>query len=245
MSDPLLVHVGYSPWSLKARIALSLGGLRHRRVEYLPMLREPWLRWKTRNFTGRLTVPVLLTDQGPLGDSFHIARLALAGTAYWPEDAALGAWNAWSERMLELGRTRTTRRVLTDPQALYASLPASLAGLGPLSMWIARAAAWYLLRKYGVDDQEAALEARMDALLDQLDGVLVDQEHLLGRLSYADVVAAAALSFVLPPAGLPVTALARPHWTVPGLVAKYGRLLQWRDRILAECAAASPEEGRP
>lgn len=239
MSEPLLVQVGYSPWSLKARLALALGGLQHRRMEYLPMLREPWLRWRLRRFTGRVTVPVLLTDQGAVGDSFDIARLALAGGPYWPEDAALVAWNGWSERMLELGRTRTTRQVLSDPDALLASLPAALSGLGPLSTLLARVAARYLLRKYGVAEDQATLEARMDALLDQLAGVLADQEYLLGRLSYADLSAAAGLCFVSPPADLPISPLARPHWTVPTLATRYAPLLAWRDRVLATCAAAA------
>jgi glutathione S-transferase len=245
VSEPLLVQVGYSPWSLKARLALGLAGLRHRRLEYLPMLREPWLRWRLRRFAGRVTVPVLLTDQGALTDSFDIARLALAGGPYWPEDAGLVAWNVWSERLLELGRTRTTRRVLTDPVALRASLPAGLGGLGPLSTWVARSAAWYLLRKYGLTEDETALEARMDALLDQLAGVLADQPYLLGRLSYADVAAAAGLCFVSPPTDLPVDPTARPHWTVPALAERYAPLLAWRDRVLAECAAQAPRVGRP
>lgn len=238
MNSPLLVYVPYSPWSLKARLALRLGGVPHALRVYLPMLGEPWLRWRTRRLAGRMTVPVLLTDQGAVGDSFEIARLALGGTPLWSDPAAIEAWNAWSERMLALGRIRTTRSTMADPAALRASLPAGLGRLGPFSRLLAWVGARYLLRKYPVDADPAAIERQMDGLLDQLDGVLGDQPYLLGRLTYADITAAVGLCFLSPPTDLPVPDLARPHWTSPALASRYTRLLRWRDGILAECSRA-------
>jgi len=188
-------------------------------------------------------VPVLETDQGAVADSFRIARLALAGGPWWPEDPALEAWNRWSERMLALGRVRTTLRIRRDPQALRSSLPPGLRRLGPLSTLIGKLGADHLLRRYGLGLDEAAIEREMDALLDQCAGALMGRDQLLSRPSYADIAVAVGLSFVDPPELLPIDPVARPHWTVPALAERYAPLLVWRDSLLASVGAAE-ELGR-
>jgi len=240
-SDPLLVHIPCSPWSLRARLALDLGRVIYRRRVHGPILGELWLRFRlgrSRQLRPgqRVTAPVLLTEQGAVLDSLDIARLALSGTPLWPDDPALKAWNRWSEQLLSLGRCATTRRVRADHDALIASLPPALAGLGPLSTLIGRLGAARILSKYGHAGTDAELEQQQDALLDQLDGALGGDSTLLGTLSYADLTVAAGLSFIRPPAQLSVPEAARGAWTSPVLAKRYAHLLDWRDRVLADCA---------
>ena len=62
MSQPTLIHLPYSPWSQKARWALDHHGIAYRTQKYLPMLGEPYLRWRTGRWRRRATVPVLAYD---------------------------------------------------------------------------------------------------------------------------------------------------------------------------------------
>lgn len=74
MSEPTLVSLEYSPWSAKARWALAHHQVRYRKVAYVPMVAEPWLRWKLRRWSGRVTVPVWIDGERVLTDSLQIAR---------------------------------------------------------------------------------------------------------------------------------------------------------------------------
>lgn len=236
MSPPLLVHVPYSPWSFKARLALELGGVAHDRRVYLPTLTEPWLRLKLGRIRGKVTVPVLFTAQGALTDSLEIARYALGETALWADHDAIAGWNDWSQQLLELGRVRTTALVREDPEALRASLPSGLDRLGPVGLAVGRDAARRLLRKYPVAGGPDPVDA-MAALLDELQQALQGRRFLVGEdLSYADVTAAIGLSFVQAPLSLPVGGASRPHWEVPALVERYASVLRWRDGVLRRCA---------
>lgn len=239
MTRPLLVHVPYSPWSLKARLALELGGIDHDRRVYLPTLTEPWLRLKLRRPRGKVTVPVLFTRGQALTDSLEIARYALADSPWWRDEHAIAHWNDWSQQLLELGRIRTTARVHGDPAALQASLPHPLTRMGPLGMMLGRDAARRLMRKYPVSSGHDIEEA-MDGLVRELDRGLSGRRFLAGEdPGYADITAAVGLSFVQAPLSLPVGAASRPHWEVPDLVTRHGHLLRWRDRVLERCAEAA------
>lgn len=239
MSTPELWQIPFSPWSLRARLALRLSKRAYRRRTYLSFVHTPWLRWRLRRFVGIVTVPVLFTEEGALDDSLRIARWSLQGGPWWPDDGAIEAWNRWSEQMLCMGRVRTTRRVLADPVALTASLPRSLAGMGPLSSLLGQLAAGAILRRYDLAGTDEEMLRDMDRLLDQLSGALAGQDYLLGAPSYADITVAVGLSFVSPPAVLPIAHAARPHWTEPTLAARHEALLAWRDRVLA----LAPEAG--
>ncbi len=230
---PLLFHIGYSPWSLKARLALGLAGIEHDRRPYLSVLGEPELRLRTRRLRGKLTVPVLITREGALTDSFSIARWALGTTPLWPDDDAVARWDVWSEELLGLGRVHTTKSVAGDPAALTSSLPPAARRLGPAARALGNAGARYLLRKYPV--AAADLVDAMDDRLGQLAGALTNDHLIGGALTYADVTAAVGLSFIEAPRTLRLSPEARPHWRVPALAQKHEALLQWRDRTLSRC----------
>jgi glutathione S-transferase len=243
-----LVSIAYSPWSLRARLALDEAGVDVRIQPYLPGLSEPGLRWRLGRWRGPVTVPVLFREHAPpLTDSLDIARWADAqgGATLFPDEDAVLRWCAWSDRALAAGRRRTTRRALADPVALRASLPPAIAALGPLGMVIGRDAARRLLRKYASADEAADDAADLDALeeaLEELATAVSTRPFLVGdHLSYADLTAAMGLSFVRPHADHPLSAPARRAWTEPALAAAYGPLLAWRDRILDGRLRPHPE----
>ena len=59
-----LFKLGYSPWSERALWALDHHGLARREREYTPIFGEPGMRLKARRFKGRVTVPLLVSDDG-------------------------------------------------------------------------------------------------------------------------------------------------------------------------------------
>jgi glutathione S-transferase len=200
-----LVGISYSPWSEKAKWGLQLSGLTFRYQEYLPMLGEPALRVRLRRPRGKVTVPILFTEDGPLGDSLAIVEWASAhapNAIISPEhrDAIIG-WNALSERALALGRERTTMHVARDPEALVESVPGFMGKLGPVSRAIGKAGARYLERKYAFSAQDdSARIAELREILTTLRAALAGGDYLIGgELTYADVTMAVGLQFVSPP----------------------------------------------
>lgn len=233
--NPLLVSIPYSPWSRRAMVALARAGVTYERHLYTPVLSEPWLRWRLGRRRGPVTVPVLLTDDGPLTDSLDIAWWASDhGVAIAPPPLrdAIAAWNARADEALWAGRVLTTRAVLTDPEALVASLPPAIRRLGPLGRVVGRDTCERLLRKYPDARDDLALTDVLSRYADALAEALDEGEPLLGQPSYADITAAAGLAFVSPDPGARVAPAARHCWTRPGLAARHADLLSWRDRVL-------------
>lgn len=234
-----LVGISYSPWSEKAKWGLQLSGLPFRYQEYMPMLGEPALRVRLRHPRGKVTVPILFTPDGPIGDSLAIVEWASAHAphAIIPPELrdAIASWNARSERALALGRERTTTHVARDPEALVESVPGFLGKLGPLSRSIGKVGVRYLERKYAFSKQDD--EARVEELreiLTTLRTALAGGDHLLGStLTYADITMAVGMQFISPPDRIRVGKRSRVHWTVPELVAEFPDLIAWRDRLYA------------
>src|SRR5689334_10024633 len=102
-----LIGEDFAPWTEKARWALD-----HHRVQYAfepyePLIHEPWLRLRTRNWTRKATVPVLIAEREVADDSFSIARWAERhgdGAPLFPDEPAVAKWNERSERALFAGR---------------------------------------------------------------------------------------------------------------------------------------------
>lgn len=235
---PTLVTIAYSPWSRRAKHALDAMGVDYALRAYVPTLSEPRLRLDLRRPFGKVTLPVLLRADGPpICDSLDIVRWAAARSdrpVITPaNEAEVVRWSAMSDRLMEAGRIRTARRVLADPAAQTASLPAPLRPLGPAGRLLARDAARRLLRKYGEDSSDDALLAAMRAVLDEARATLDGRETLLDRPSYADHCLAWALVFVRPHERQRIAPAAARCWTEPELAERYADLLAWRDRVLA------------
>jgi len=243
-----LLGIPYSPWSEKARWALDVRRVPYTFRHYQPLVGEPALRLKLRRFTGRVSVPVLTTDDGQvLADSADIARWADGrgeGPTLFPagREAEVLRFVELSERGLAAGRSLSLVRLLQDKEALVEMLPRGLRRLlGPLAPKMGAFGVARTLRKYrtanggGEGDRRVALGA-LDELRDALakaprregDG----PRTLLGELSFADIAAAQVLVFVEPPSsGLKLGAASRRSFGNPELRGEYGDLVAWRDEL--------------
>ncbi|MCA9538716.1 MAG: glutathione S-transferase [Myxococcales bacterium] len=245
---PILVHLPYSPWSQKARWALDHHALSYRSQTYLPMLGEPWLRAKTKRWSGRLTIPIWIEGEKVVMDSFDIARRAdelgersplfIAG-----REAAIDAWNTRSEAMLSAGRALTTDAVSRDAEALIENVPAPMRRVRRVGEAVGRAGARYLQKKYAFSPEQAAADREtLRAGCEALRNALKKERYLFGTFSYADITMAMGLTFIEPPARAPIGPKSRPHWRRDDLAETYRDLLDWRDGLLADHHPKWPAE---
>lgn len=237
-----LVCLSYSPWSERARWALDHHGLTYRVKPYTPMLGEVPLRLRLGQFSGRVTVPVLFTNHGPVRDSTDIARHADqigSGAPLLPvetEESVL-AWVARGEQALQAGRNLVTRRTGESRAARLESLPGALGKTGAFGDAVARSGVNFFMRKYelaarGVDEDVRAIAAVLDALREALGG----RSTIFPRFSFADIVMSGVLQLVTPVQGrhLPLGPASRDVWATPELAARYPDLVEWRDRLYQE-----------
>ena len=236
---PTLYGVRYSPWSLKARWALDANGVNFDYREYTIMLGEPGLRVRAGRFFGKLSVPVLLKDDGHLFDSFEIATWAATQgeSTLFPEgkESEIASWNEWAELISKAGRARVTATVIRDPTALRDSMPSALRGLGPLTTMLGKSGAQFMRIKYGrIDAAEST--ANLRHYLQAVREALGDRDFLLGDLSYADISVAMALQFVSPVSedSIRIGDNARRYWTDQALADEFEDLMTWRDRVFEE-----------
>jgi len=237
-----LLSLPYSPWSEKARWALDHHGVRYEEVEYVPILGEPALRKRLGKWSGKISIPMLITGDGVLVDSLRIAKYAEEiGSDPLPLfPAALASdietWNARSESAMAAGRAIVTGRVLRDPAAKREAMPPMPKALtsivtGPLT----RLAVTYLRRKYRYSATVDAQQATLVKVVSELRNVLADgRPFVLGdAFSYADICMASALQCVRPVTDefLKIGPATRKAWTDDALASEYSDLLDWRDQI--------------
>lgn len=232
----LLIGESFSPWTKKARWALEHCGLAYDYQEYTPTLSEPGLRWRMKQFTGSVSVPVMFVGNQVFRGSWEIARYASATAAdgRLGDMEAISPWNDLSEAALAAGRTGVVQSVLADDQALEEALPAFVPKVlrGPMR-FVARDAAQRLDRKYADLVQPDAVRK---ALLKTREGLAESGcDYLLGSFSYADMAMAVVLEVVAPIARTepelgPAT---QRCWNNAELAAEFQDLLSWRDRLAA------------
>jgi len=232
-----LLAIPYSPWSEKARWALDLRGVSHVEQMYVPMLGEVGLRLRLRRFSGKVTVPVLFTDDGrALGDSFEIARFAEEtgrGPALFPagRDAEIRRWNERSEEILAAGRALSVAKAMDDAAARDEGVPRFLPA--PLRPAVGRMGVSYLHRKYGLSlDRQASAEvvaSGLRALREALGG----RPYLFDALSYADVIMAVSLQLVAPVEDryIRLGKATRRVCTHAPIVEELADVVAWRDRL--------------
>jgi glutathione S-transferase len=243
---PQLWSLPYSPWSEKAKWALDDSGVQYTRRRYEPLLGEPALRWRTGRWRGRVTVPVLQTDDGFITDSFEIARWAAAqapGSTLVPEAelAKLREYNELSERGLAAGRAPALTRLLGHEAGLRDMVPKGVRKLGAVATKLASFGVRRTLRKYASTvDGEA--ERELVGVLERLRSDLAASTarsngvaHLLPTFSYADIAMAQVLAFVEPPrTHLRLTDATRESFRDAELATRYADLLEWRDALYRE-----------
>lgn len=233
--DARLVGEAFSPWTQKARWALEYNGIAHGYREYTPTLSEPRLRWELRQWRGAVSVPVLLLPGRVLRGSWEIACFADActGDGRLGELARIAGWNARADAGLAEGRARLLAALEQDRDALAESLPAVLpAMLAPALRPVARNAVARLQRKYAHLVQPGAMRRALIEARECLEAH--GGGFLLGRFSYADIVAATLLEMVRPRAiGCALGPASQRCWTDAALAEEFGDLLAWRERLLA------------
>jgi glutathione S-transferase len=239
----ILYSIHYSTWSIKARWALAHHGVEYEKIEFIPTLSNAALRVRTRQWTGPLTVPVLIDESGVYGDSFDIARRAEAiggGAPLLPDDLhpEIEAWNTHADNTLAThGRIAATAAVCADRDARRASVPGFIPKpLRSLALTLVDVASHYLARKYGfrVGARAPAVQA-MRGTLEGVRDALAGRPYLLERFTLADVSLASALQFVQPVSDdyIPLKPAFRRAWEVDELIADFGPVLEWRDRVFA------------
>jgi glutathione S-transferase len=241
---PELLGLPYSPWSEKARWAIEARGIVYDRRLYQPLIGELELRRKLRKWSGVVSVPVLLDDDGrAIADSAEIAKWADRrgdGPAMFPAgaEAEVDRFIALSERGMTAGRALSLLRLLEDDEGVLEMVPRALRGvLGARAL--AKAGIARTLRKYrGGRDQKAA-RAVLAEVLEEVRAALAkapatngDVKTLLGRFTFADVAVAQLLAFVEPPAfGLKLKDATRRSFTDPVLRERFSDLVAWRDAL--------------
>lgn len=232
----LLIGESFSPWTKKARWALEHCGLAYAYKEYTPTLSEPGLRWRLRQWMGRVSVPVLFADRRILRGSWEIAQFAneSAGGAALGDMSAVAVWQDLSEAALAEGRTAVVRRILGNDKAIEEGLPAFVPEpFRPLLRFLARDAIARLDRKYAHLANAGALR---DALIRTRDTLAqTESDYLLGDFSYADMAMAVVLEVIAPVARHepPLGSATQRCWNDQALSDEFKDLLAWRDRLAA------------
>ena len=232
--------IPYSPWSEKARWALDLRRVPYREEAYVPMLGEPLLRLRLRRFRGKVTVPVLFTEDGrALRDSFDIARFAEEagqGPTLFPagRDAEIARWNERSEEILRAGRALSVAKAMEDAAAREEAVPRLIpARLRPL---VGRAGVAFLRAKYRLGvDQEAETQIIAEGLR-QWRSALGGRRYLHDALSYAEVAMAVSLQLAVPvsDAYVHLGPATRRVCTCDAIAGELSDLAAWRDALYGE-----------
>ena len=236
-TQALLIGESFSPWTKKARWALEYCGLDYNYQEYTPTLSEPSLRWRLKQWSGTVSVPVLFIDKKILRGSWEIARYAseTSGDGRLGDLEAIAHWNDLSEAALAEGRTSVVRCVLGNDQALEEALPAFVPKrLRRPLRFVSRDAAQRLDRKYAHLVKPGALH---QALVDTREGLArSESDYLMGDFSYADIAMAVVLEVIAPIAvTMPTLGPATQRcWNNPTLSTEFEDLLEWRDRLASK-----------
>lgn len=212
--------------------------------EYLPQISTPWLRLRSRRFTGPISVPVLLGDQGLcLMDSWDIALQVnqdqpMAGLIPVQCLEQVQAMNQLSEAIFNAARIQMLERALQDDAALMGALPDKLPRWSKRPMLpLIRHTFRNLQEKYGepgvsMAEHQQRLDGFMLRVREQLDG----KPYLLDRgFCYADMSVVAAMAMVkpVPKAGNPAPSAYERANTCEEIVARYDDVLDWRDGVVA------------
>lgn len=241
----LLIGEAFSPWTQKARWALEVCAVDFAYREYTPTLSEPWLRWRMRQWSGPVSVPVLLAGSQVVRGSWDIARFAAAsaGDDRLGDFNAIAPWNELSEAALAEARSRVVRCVLADPQALdEASASVLPQPLRQPLRFVARDAARRLERKYRHLLVPGSLRIALERTRAGLQASACD--YLLGSFSYADITMAVVLEGIAPAATIepPLGPATRHCWSDAAMATEFEDLLRWRERLVA--GHSHPGSGR-
>lgn len=236
-----LYGIHYSPWSLRAKWALTHHEIPFDYSEYTPMLSEPGMRLKLRAPTGKVTVPILITDGAVLRDSYAIAKWADEHGSGAPLFAAgedvNRAWTSTAEEIADAGRVMSTLSTNKDPAAMRDNVPGFIPrAFRGVASPLVRTGTAFLAYKYGfgAGDAESAME-RLAGALDKVATELEHSDYLTGDFGWPDIAVVSSLELVSPAEGwVRLGKAARRARTRDEIVAEYPAVIAWRDRILRD-----------
>jgi glutathione S-transferase len=235
-----LVGLTSSGWTEKARWALDHHRVAYRYEEYMPFVKERWLRKQVPQGT-KASVPLLMDPPTPgLPGSFAIAKRSEElgqGTPLFPAKHAdaIARWNDVSEEVLNVARAYSMPRMLSSSAAQAEALPKALPlWLRKLLAPTAKSGMGFIVKKYGVPtNSEEAIEKTVVPAYEKLREALGGRPYLLGDFTYADIATGVMLVLLGPVADrhLPMGPGTREVWTHAGLASRFPDLLAWRDGL--------------
>jgi glutathione S-transferase len=233
-----LYTIHHSPWSERARWALTHHKVDFRERIHVPLTGELALRMRAKRW-GKVSVPLLVDDDGtPVVGSLAIAEHVDAkggGSKLFPEGARdrIRALYEAFEGALNAGRARVTGKMLVDDEALDAGMPSFLRGV-PFGRAMGRVGVRFITRKYEVTGD--ALDERSRAGLLAAREALGGKPYVLDAFSFADILAASVVQTIEPVADayLKLPPATRAMWTHDGLRREFADLVAWRDRVYRE-----------
>jgi glutathione S-transferase len=244
----ILIGIDYSPWTRQARWALNHHNISYRFVNYIPMIGEPWLRWKLRRLRGEVSVPAFIDSDVRAFDSYAIALYAEQRSPATPPlfpshlRDAVTDWNQAIDQLMQAGRALAVAAVAASPQAVRDSTPPAIPkALRGVSAPLTALGLRFIIDKYRANPSESHATT-MRAVLASAQNTLSDgRPFLLGdTLTFADVNLWSALDFISPAASSPLRASLRPYWTRPALLQDFPNLFAWRDLFDAAQPEPSP-----
>lgn len=235
-----LVGMYFSPWTERARWALDYHKIPYRYVEYTTLLGQPLLRLRAGKPFGKVSVPLLITPNERVNDSFEIAAYSdrksekepLVPSAHFEE---IRNWTESAELALYSARLRATRRIQVSSEALADRLPDYTPKvLRKAFVPMAYVATEYILRKYQLeDDGDEKLLRNMDEFFNKANNALSGRRLVFDNLSFADIVIATAIQAITPVEDkyIYLGSPSRKCMCEPTLEKKYSSLIKWRDVV--------------
>ncbi|MBV6494506.1 MAG: hypothetical protein LDLANPLL_02539 [Turneriella sp.] len=243
-----LFGISYSPWSEQARWALDHHIIRYKYTEHVPLITNALLRFATKNYTGKLTVPVLVTENRSFSDSWHIVNYA-DRTGHRekliPLDLAdeIRNWHDLADCANKANRIIATDTTSQSEEAKRAALPDFIPEFAKNTLSpLADLAAAYLSMKYDfrhaiIPEEKRKVREVLLKIRQRLNG----KRFLFDTFTYADITAAGTLSFVKPVADkyIPLKPALRTAFTQNDLANEFADLLEWRDKLYADKRGSS------
>jgi glutathione S-transferase len=235
MPTPTLIGLTYSPWTHRARWALDHHGIGYTFQEYLPVVGEPLLRARAGKWSGKISVPVLLTPHGAITDSIEIVRhadsIGSAARLYDGHEEAVAQWHPIAEEALAAARGLVIAAIEHNPRAQEESVALPLPAV--LKRPTAKFGTWMLTRKWQARQPEEVAERKLVTALEDLRAALDGKEYLDREFSLADILMANVVQCVQPVADqyIRLKPATRETWTRPTLAARFGDLVGWRDQL--------------
>lgn len=242
-----------SPWTERARWALDHHRLDYTYHEHVPLVGELLLRRKAG--TKKASVPLLADGDDVVMGSLEIAKYAERTNAgaktgsLFPvaEETAIARWADVAERISSAGRDRLLGRMLASKDAQAESLPSFV----PVAMRGVMApsagmAVRFLAKKYGISDNEAAVDAKASnvirPLLEETRDAIKEGGYVLAHdcFTFADIALASSLHVLRPRMETSLGPATRAAWTNEPLAEEFEDLLAWRDTVYAKHRSSQP-----